>query len=135
MTLAFVVPGEPVGKQRARTFLRKRTDGTPFVTTMTPPKTAAYELAVKLVARAAVAGARWTFTPKDRFAIVLRVFRTHLDAGADLDNVIKSVADALNGIAFVDDRHVRGIAATMRRDRVRPRVEVEVRRLPPTRSR
>jgi len=129
MRLAFVVPGEPVGKQRARTFLRKRTDGTPFVTTMTPAKTAAYEAAVKLVAQAAVAGSRWTHGPKDRFALVLHVYRTHADAGADLDNVIKSIADALNGIAFRDDRYVRGIAATMRQDRSRPRVEVEVRRL------
>jgi len=36
--LRFVVVGEPVGKMRARTFVRMRRDGKPFATTTTPDK-------------------------------------------------------------------------------------------------
>jgi Holliday junction resolvase RusA-like endonuclease len=37
------------------------------------------------------------------------------------------VSDAINGIAFPDDRYVRTIVAALAQDRERPRVEVEVR--------
>ncbi len=129
MSLRFTVPGEPVGKMRARTFVRHRRDGTPFVTTMTPEKTRAYESLVKHHAARAVAAARWLFGPKDRFVLLVRVFRTHEGAGSDLDNVVKAISDALNGIAFADDRYIRGLVGTLARDRESPRVEVEVRRM------
>lgn len=129
--LTFTVPGEPVGKMRARTFVRNRKDGSPFVTTMTPDKTRGYESKVKTLCALAVNAARWTATRKDRFAITLRVYRTHEGAGPDLDNVIKCVGDSIqgDGLAMPDDRYIRSIEATMGQDAARPRVEVEIRRM------
>jgi Holliday junction resolvase RusA-like endonuclease len=126
--LRFVVPGEPVGKMRARTFVRMRRDGKPFATTTTPEKTRSYEAKVRTLCAIAVNQARWLTSKSDRFAIRLRVFRTHEGAGADLDNVIKSVADAIQGpgLAMPDDRYVRRISAALLKDASNPRVEVEI---------
>lgn len=44
----------------------------------------------------------------------------------DLDNAIKPLLDALEGIAFANDRQVRRIDLRARIDRANPRVEVEV---------
>ena len=50
--------------------------------------------------------------------------------GGDLDNVVKAVSDGINGIAFDDDRYIRGIGAAFGDpDPARPRLEVEVRKL------
>ena len=126
--IRFVVPGEPVGKMRARTFVRMRRDGKPFATTTTPDTTRAYEAKVRTLCAIAVNQARWLMSKSDRFALRLRVFRTHEGAGADLDNVIKSVADAIQGpgLAMPDDRYVRCISASLLKDATNPRVEVEV---------
>lgn len=129
--LAFVVAGEPVGKMRARTFVRNRRDGTPFVTTMTPDKTRAYEATVRQMCALAVNRRRWLTAPTDRFLVTIRVFRTHEGAGPDLDNVIKCICDAIQGegLAMRDDRYVRELRAVLSQDAERPRVEIEVRRM------
>lgn len=126
--LHFEIPGEPVPKGRARSHVMHTRAGKAYVQHYTPKATKAYELAAALCCRAAVERAKWLFTPKDRFTVVVKIYRTHECAGGDLDNYVKAVCDAINGIAFGDDRYVRGLLATLRRDPERPRVEVEVRR-------
>lgn len=127
--LRFVVPGEPVGKERARVFRKESADGRVITRAVTPEKTRAYEEKVRTVAQIAVNQSRWAWSKDDRFNVVLKIFRTHVDAGPDVDNVIKVCADSLNGIAWKDDRYVWGIGAALQpRDPENPRVEVEVRR-------
>jgi crossover junction endodeoxyribonuclease RusA len=132
--LRFVVDGEPVPKGRARTRVVTPKGGKAFASHYTPPETKAYEERVALLCRVAAAGVRWAWTKADRFALVVQVFRSHEGKGGDLDNYVKAISDAINGVAFGDDRYIRGIGASLQTpDPARPRVEVEVRRLAPTR--
>lgn len=128
--LRIVMPGEPVGKGRARFVAKTNLDGTTFTKGITPTKTRRYEDQVRFMAQLAVNQARWRWDKNDRFAVVLRVHRTYVDRGPDLDNVIK-ILDALNGVAWKDDRHVWAIDAAFGvRDPKNPRLEIEVRRFP-----
>lgn len=110
--IAFVVHGPPVGKERPRLGRGRRT--------YTPARTLVYERAVRLSAIAA--GARRLDGP---VAVAMRI---HLpDARArDVDNIAKSILDALNGVAYADDSQVCDLHATKAIDRARPRVEVTV---------
>ncbi len=127
--LSFVVPGEPVGKARARARVVRTKTGGAFASFYTPAQTRAYEEGVRLVCQAAVARVRWAWSPKDRFALSIHVYRKHEGAGSDLDNYVKAASDAINGVAFPDDRYVRELVATLAQDAERPRVEVVVTRI------
>ena len=48
----------------------------------------------------------------------------------DLSNVLKAIEDALNGIAFHDDRQIAEVHVYRYLDRERPRVEVLLQELP-----
>jgi Holliday junction resolvase RusA-like endonuclease len=127
--LAFVVAGEPVPKGRARTRVMTTKAGKSFAHHFTPAETRAFEERVALMCQAAVARVRWGWGPKDRFAVSIHVFRTHEGKGGDADNYLKACLDAVNGIAFADDRYVRKLEALLAQDPERPRVEVEIRRM------
>lgn len=129
--LRIIVPGEPVPKARPR--LGK--GGVVF----TPGKTKAWEASAKIVAKAAASRASWqtstttvgprggkTSTPH-RYAVFVDVYRSSLAAG-DLDNFMKAALDALNGVAFEDDRYVLQLAGKMQLS-ASPRVEIVVRRI------
>jgi crossover junction endodeoxyribonuclease RusA len=120
--LAFVVPGPPQPKERPR--IGKR--GHVF----TPHRTGRYEGVVRLHAQAAASRARWRPSKGTRYAVsILAVFG---DARRrDLDNVCKSVTDALNGVAYLDDSEVDEVHMVRALDRARPRVEVRVTMLAP----
>lgn len=126
--LRLVIPGDPVGKERARVFRKQNPNGTVITRAVTPEKTRAYEEKIRTLAQIAVNQARWSWAKDDRFSVVMKIYRSHWDAGADLDNVIKTI-DGLTGIVWKDDRYVRGIGAAFQDpDPKNPRVEVEVRR-------
>lgn len=125
-TLRFSVEGEPVPKGRARTRVVTTKAGKTFAAHYTPGETRAFEERVALMCRAAVARERWLWSPKDRFAVEVRVYRTHEGAGGDVDNYGKACLDAINKIAFADDRYVRELRTVLAQDAERPRVEVEV---------
>lgn len=130
--LAFFVNGEPVAKGRARSRVVTPRVGKAFASHYTPPTTRAYEAMVRLRAQSAAALVRWTWSDKDRFALRVIVYREHEGRGGDLDNYVKAIGDALNGVAFPDDRRVRELRVTLRRDPERPRVYVEVRKISET---
>lgn len=112
--IAFVIPGTPVGKGRPK-FARRGN----FVTTYTPEKTASYENLVKLKAETAMLGrqlidgpvsvtvgiyvtppASWS-QKKQRAALASEIFPT---SKPDVDNVIKGIFDAMNGVVWRDDK-------------------------------
>lgn len=124
--LAFDIPGEPVPKARARSRVVRTAGGKAFAKHYTPGETKAYEQAIAFRCRAAASAVRWAPREGDRYALTVRVYRTHEGKGGDLDNYVKTVSDAINGIAFPDDRYVRQVSAELHRDPARPRVEVVV---------
>lgn len=111
--LTFTVPGPPVPKERAR----RAPNGRWY----TPTKTRDYE---RLVASCALhAGAKPKTGPVH---ITLAIFWPDRRS-RDADNVLKSVQDGLNGIAYDDDRQVIGFTVTTDLDRSKPRAVVSVR--------
>jgi len=112
----FSIPGDPVGKQRGRTFMPP---GGKFPVTTTPPKTRNFEALVKLCATQAGVTPMSQCTVKISIAIPVRLieFKTKADRieeprrRPDIDNVVKSVCDALNGIAYRDDKDILQITA------------------------
>ena len=117
--IEFTVPGQPVGKGRARV-----TTHGGFARAYTPEKTAVYENLVKLSFQAI------NETPLDGaievsilayYAIPKSFSRKKRDAALrgdikpnvkpDLDNVIKSICDGLNRVAYNDDKQITFIAA------------------------
>lgn len=115
-TVAFVVPGVPVGKGRPR-FARRGN----FVSTYTDSKTASYENLVKvkaeqaMIGRALFEGAVYIhialfITPpeswsqkKKNAALAGDIYPT---VKPDWDNCGKGICDAINEIVFKDDKQV-----------------------------
>ena len=124
--IEFFVPGPPQGKARARTF----TTRTGRVRSCTPGKTVADEGAIRSSCRIA---ANWQkepyygkgtpviiridaqYSPPKRLtkreAFMIQHGLRFPTRKPDLDNVLKAVADALNGVAYHDDSQVVEIAA------------------------
>jgi Holliday junction resolvase RusA-like endonuclease len=131
----FVVTGKPVGKGRPRASTRGG-----FVRMYTDAKTLGYEAAIADEAARAMSGAEPFETPMQmqvscyypipkswpkkikQEAIDEEVFPK---VKPDLDNVVKAVLDALNGVVYRDDAQVVNLVAT-KRYATEPRVEVYV---------
>lgn len=119
--LTFTVPGQPQGKGRARASMRNGR-----IHMHTPEKTAAYENRVALFGVQAMAaagmkpmGGPLRLTVAAVFAVPAswsKAKRAAALAGQghtskpDIDNVVKAVADGLNGVAWADDSQVCAIA-------------------------
>lgn len=116
MIQTFTIPGEPVGKGRPR-FGRTKNGG---VHTYTPDKTAKYESLVTRCYRAAIG-----YTVKHApvgveidayFTIPKSYSRKRVQditeerelpmKKPDCDNIVKVILDALNGVAYTDDKQV-----------------------------
>lgn len=119
--IAFTIPGVPVGKGRPR-FARRGE----HVRAYTDGKTANYENLVRLAAAQAMAGS----APMKRPVALLLTMNMPIPSswskkrqdlavrgliGAtvkpDLDNVCKAIADAMNGIVYLDDKLI--VSATI----------------------
>lgn len=120
----FHVAGAAVGKGRPK-FARRGV----FVTAYTPEKTKTYEAQVKDAAKKAMGSkapcgcavqvnlsifvtppASWS--KKKRAAALSREF--HPTTKPDMDNVIKGIFDACNGIVFDDDKQICSLQVTKR---------------------
>jgi Holliday junction resolvase RusA-like endonuclease len=120
--VAFFVPGEPVAKARPRATV---VNGRPRI--YTPAKSVSYERAVGLIAKRAMRGRRklagalgveveflmpipksW---PKARRLAALHGGVAH-EGKPDIDNLVKSVVDGMNGIVFKDDAGITKLAAS-----------------------
>jgi len=134
--IAFTVVGEPVSKARPR-LVRTKSGG---VFAYTPRKTREFEAVVRQFALSAMSGRNPLDEP---LRVVVRAYvgvpaswskkrREEALNGAirpavkpDLDNLLKSVFDAMNGVVFSDDSRIVAITAEKMYSDV-PRVEVEV---------
>jgi Holliday junction resolvase RusA-like endonuclease len=94
---AFEVAGEPVPKARPRVGRRGG---------RTPERTRSWEETVGWAAKQAYKG-----EPVSCEVAVSAVFHTRRTRPGDLDNLLKSVLDALNGIVWDDDIRVSKIIA------------------------
>ena len=134
-TFTFTIPGEPIAKGRARSFIRAG-----HIAHYTPDKTVRYENLVKLAAQQAMAGiapieGAVSLTMRAFFSIPVSWSMKKQRAAAlgefahtkrpDLDNVVKAIKDGANGVAWKDDSQVVDVRASKRYGT--PRVEVEVR--------
>lgn len=117
--ITFTVPGKPVGKGRPRAAQRGK-----HITLYTPKATVIYESTVALAASQAMAGRPLIEGPVEALmTMVLPVpaswsKRKQADAmngtvmpevKPDMDNVIKAIFDAVNGIVWNDDVQVVGL--------------------------
>jgi Holliday junction resolvase RusA-like endonuclease len=114
--VTFTVPGPPVSWKRA-----KRGAGRSY----TDPADALHREKIRAFARNA--GIRRPIEGRVRLDLVFYVPHDPLDARVgDLDNLEKAVKDALQGIAFANDRQVCAGAKRKTQDAARPRTEVTV---------
>ena len=116
--IKFTVEGVPRPKARARRGAGGRW--------YTPQVTKAYEEAVGMAAR--TAGARTPYDGAVRLHIVLWLPDRRR---RDLDNCAKSICDALNGIAYLDDAQIAELFVRRYMDRARPRAELTVEHMEP----
>lgn len=121
--IRFVVPGDVVGKGRPRVVQRNG-----FTHSYTPEKTVNYENLVKLMYQEQANGKYFDRNHElalkidAKFAIpksASKRSRHEMEIGwkrptkkPDLDNAIKVIADALNGVAYYDDSQIVYVEAT-----------------------
>lgn len=125
--MKFTIPGEPTGKGRPRVM---RTGHA-----YTPEKTVLYENLVKLCYKGKIHEGELAMDVKAFYQIPKSASRRNADLmqrwcikptkKPDCDNVLKIIADALNGIAYKDDSQI--VDARVRKYYSdEPRIEVEI---------
>ena len=115
--MKFVIEGRPQGKARARTFYNSRLGK---MQSITPEQTRSYEDLIRWSYKAAGG----TYLGKGQFTVAIRAIyevpvsypKKKREAAArgeikpcvkpDVDNITKSILDALNGVAYYDDSGV-----------------------------
>lgn len=122
--ISFTVPGPPQGKARARTFYNPALQR---MQSITPGNTVLYENLVKLMYQNAAKGESlddgpisatiecWFQPPKSCSKKQLAAMldgKSFPQKKPDLDNIIKIILDALNKVAYPDDKAVVAVTAT-----------------------
>jgi len=118
LALSFMVHGAPVPKARARVMAA----GYSF----TPKRVRDYEKLVRERAKEAVAAVPgWPKEHEAGYRVRIAVYREA--RRGDLDNLLKSVTDAIQGgVVMDDDRRILDLHGLMFVDKADPRVLVEV---------
>ena len=131
----FTVPGNPHGKERARTVMQSGR-----VHSYTPEKTALYERLVGECYNFTFPGAKCLTGPVElkitAYMPIPKTWSVKLKQKAlaelilptvkpDGSNILKSIEDGLNGIAYDDDKQIV-CAAVCKKYGAEPRVEVEI---------
>lgn len=121
-----VIPGNPKGKERPRTTMTQAGK----MRTFTPRTTIGKQQEVGWAIKADMQERGFAGDPDElhAFEVIVRIHECR-PAGhqVDGDNVLKLVLDALNGIAFQDDRQVTDMAVKIcDRNARTPRTEITV---------
>lgn len=103
-SFSLVVPGDPVAKQRPR----KGRHGNFY----TPAKTREAETKISVMALAEIKKQHYNGDHFDEEVLLEITFYCKNHRNIDVDNCAKLVMDALNGVAYKDDRQVIGLTAT-----------------------
>lgn len=130
---SFTIPGEPVGKARAKTVRNKYTGKT---MSYTPEKTANYENLVKVCYKGKYFGDNAITVGIDAYFKIPASYSKkkkaqclyngcHATKKPDCDNIAKIICDALNGIAYDDDKQIVELVVRKLWAEV-PYVEVEI---------
>lgn len=114
-TIEFTIPGQPVPWQRPGKGLHGHR--------YTQPQSRQYQETIRAAARNA--GVR---EPTEEPVWLALAFYRASAQRCDLDNLVKQVKDALNGIAWDDDSQVHALTASKHVDPKRPRCEVAIMR-------
>jgi Holliday junction resolvase RusA-like endonuclease len=113
--LIFEVPGPPLPWQRAKSYKGRR---------LTPKNQRAYQQRIQWSAIAVMPDrSKW---PLDaRYSLEIDAYVTPKQRN-DLDNLIKQVGDAGNGVLWADDRRIDAIAIRRHIEREKPRLVIRV---------
>lgn len=118
-SVSFHVPGKPQGKARARTFYNQNLGKHMSVT---PESTVLYENLIKTMYIREAKGCKF----EKEVPVTLRIIARYTPAKStskkkmqqmlngeilplkkpDMDNIVKVIADALNGVAYLDDSQI-----------------------------
>jgi len=118
MMIEFHIPGEPVAKGRARSFIRGG-----HIAHHTPKKTANYESLVALAAQFHMAATRQAMLEGPLLLTFSAVFTIpkswskkrkaandlvpeFVTKRPDLDNIAKALSDGMNGVVYADDSQI-----------------------------
>lgn len=96
--MKIVIPGRPVPKARHQVRLYRGR-----VITYTPAKTREFEKAVRVYAL------KHRVKRQEGDLAVIAIF--HTSGSGDIDNLLKSLLDGLNGVAWEDDKQVKAVLA------------------------
>lgn len=118
LDVSFIVPGEPVSKARAR-FTRYGSK----VRAYTPERTKDGERRVAAAFRGAAR--LWQADAEHEFAVEA-TFHAGTRQRRDIDNMCKLLLDALNKIAWEDDRQVTQLTSRVVHGAAEPRTEVHI---------
>jgi crossover junction endodeoxyribonuclease RusA len=116
LDVSFTVPGPVVPWQRAASVGARR---------FTPAKQRQYQQLVRMHALAARPRGPWLPSKASRYRVDVEAYLPD-ERRRDLDNIAKTILDALNGVLYLDDSQVTVLLVATHVDRERPRVEVRV---------
>lgn len=104
MNISFFVPGRPIGKKRHGTNPYNKRGFTPKVTKD-------YEKLIGQLALEARNNKASIYAPTDKIVnILVIIYYQNWQYLPDSSNVLKSIEDGMNGIIYIDDKQIAGIA-------------------------
>jgi len=124
IVLSCIIPGQPVPKGRPRAFIVGK-GSRRFARFYTPAKTVDAEKALAEQVMLCTGGRALPIQNSVRVMLTFRSGRRP-GRGADLDNLVKLVLDALNGVIWSDDRQVVELHAIARPAEGAPCTELRV---------
>ena len=113
IVISCIIPGEPVPKARPRAYVTR--GPRPFAKVYTPAKTVEAERAVALSVKQEATRRGAQLPTADTLSVSVDFLCSRKPGRrADLDNLVKLVLDALNGIVWKDDAQIVSLHATRR---------------------
>lgn len=115
--IAFTIPIDPIELARP-----KFSHGRAYL----PPRSRSYRQAVQALVKTLITRDKISFLTGELFCSVkfFRRFKPTAPNFGDIDNHVKAILDALQGLIFDDDRQIVSVAASKLKDCQNPRIEI-----------